>query len=114
MGGSGASPLPGEIGADGLLRVRYGSPDGISAYRFTWPSVFSGCKVAEGNWDGNLYAGRSAHDVAAVAVLVREAGGRVTDRHGGDQRYDRTVNGCTLSNGIIHDELVAAWAGATS
>ena len=114
VGGSGDHPHPGGIAADALLRVRLAPPAGITAYRFTWPSVFAGCKVAEGNWDADLYDGSSAHDVAAVAVLVGEAGGNVTDRHGADQRFDRTVDGCILSNGTLHNELVRAWTDATA
>jgi fructose-1,6-bisphosphatase/inositol monophosphatase family enzyme len=44
-----------------------------------------------------------------VCLLVREAGGKVTDREGNDQRYDTTVNGCVISNGVIHDTLVHGW-----
>jgi fructose-1,6-bisphosphatase/inositol monophosphatase family enzyme len=47
-----------------------------------------------------------AHDVAAVCLLVEEAGGKVTDLAGKDQRYDKPVNGCVMSNGIVHDEFL--------
>ncbi|GLY29341.1 inositol monophosphatase family protein [Kineosporia sp. NBRC 101731] len=47
--------------------------------------------------------------MAAIALLVTEAGGTVTDRLGAAQRYDRPVNGCILSNGRVHEELVRAW-----
>jgi hypothetical protein len=33
----------------------------------------------------------------------------VTDRDGAPQRYDRAVNGCLLSNGLLHDHLADAW-----
>ncbi len=44
-----------------------------------------------------------------MALLVAETGGRVSDRLGGEQRYDRPVNGCILSNGLVHESLVQTW-----
>ncbi|QYN32028.1 inositol monophosphatase [Pseudonocardia sp. DSM 110487] len=109
VAGGGAVPSQGGLDADSLLHVTTGPPVDTAPVRFPWPTVFSGCKVAEGSWDGDLYGHASAHDVAAVCVLVREAGGRVTDRHGRDQRYDAPVDGCVVSNGLVHDELIARW-----
>jgi fructose-1,6-bisphosphatase/inositol monophosphatase family enzyme len=109
ISGGGRHPTPGGLDADGLLRVSTQPDLHSSSCRFPWPSAFSGCKVAEGSWDGDLYGQNSAHDVAAVCLLVREAGGVVTDRHGLDQRYDKAVNGCVLSNGRLHDALVQHW-----
>ena len=71
-------------------------------------AVFRGCLVAEGRVDGWLFAGAGAHDIAAIKVIIEEAGGRVTDITGSEQRYDRPLNGAIISNGAIHDELVAA------
>lgn len=45
-------------------------------------------------------------DGAALKVIVEEAGGKVTDVFGNDQRYDRETKGFIASNGVIHDELV--------
>jgi fructose-1,6-bisphosphatase/inositol monophosphatase family enzyme len=96
----------------GLARVslaQNGDETGVVPVRYPWPSVFSGCKVAEGTWDADLYDNSAAHDVAATALLVIEAGGLATDRDGAQQRYDRPVNGCILSNGVVHDALVRHW-----
>jgi fructose-1,6-bisphosphatase/inositol monophosphatase family enzyme len=68
--------------------------------------VFKGCLVADGSADGRIWAGTGAHDVAAVKLIVEEAGGMVTDHDGNEQRYDRPINGIIMSNGIIHDELL--------
>lgn len=116
VSGGGAHPVPpAGLDADTLVRVRTAPGAGSTPQRFPWPTVFSGCKVAEGSWDGDLYGQDAAHDVAAVCVLVREAGGTVTDRRGADQRYDFPVDGCVLSNGLLHAHLVRHWrAGATS
>ncbi|GAB3258227.1 inositol monophosphatase family protein [Kineosporia babensis] len=117
--GGGSVPAPGDLNADGLLQVRTGASSLVDAsgsgrvtaevHRFPWPSVFSGCKVAEGFWDADLYSGQAPWDCAAVALLVIEAGGRVSDRRGREQRYDRPVQGCVLSNGLVHDVLVDSW-----
>jgi fructose-1,6-bisphosphatase/inositol monophosphatase family enzyme len=109
ISGEGADANPSELTSDTLLRVRFVPRLEASPYRFPWPTVFSGCKVAEGSWDGDLYGRSAAYDVAALCVLVGEAGGKVTDRFGAEQRYDRPVEGCVVSNGLIHDELVQHW-----
>jgi myo-inositol-1(or 4)-monophosphatase len=59
--------------------------------------------VACGRFDGfwELYLG--AWDVAAGAVLVREAGGRVTDLAGGSQWQDG--HDILATNGILHEEI---------
>lgn len=46
-------------------------------------------------------------DLAAVKVIVEEAGGKVTDLFGNNQRYDTDINGALISNGIVHDEVVS-------
>jgi myo-inositol-1(or 4)-monophosphatase len=72
-------------------------------------AVFSLAYVAAGRLDG--YWERSAHawDVAAGALLVREAGGRVTDGAGG--RYDVDEPTIVASNGRIHRRLVTLLSG---
>jgi histidinol-phosphatase len=50
----------------------------------------------------------SEWDLAAMQVIVEEAGGRFSDREG-EARIDR--GSAVASNGLIHDELLAALAG---
>ncbi len=45
-------------------------------------------------------------DIAAVKVIVEEAGGKVTDLFGNGQRYDESINGAIISNGKVHDEVI--------
>lgn len=45
-------------------------------------------------------------DIAAVKVIVEEAGGIVTDLFGNEQRYDENINGAIISNGKVHKEVV--------
>ena len=44
-------------------------------------------------------------DIAAVKVIVEEAGGKVTDLFGNEQRYDESINGAIISNKKVHDEV---------
>ena len=64
--------------------------------------------VAEGAVDGAVDAiGVGEWDVAAVQVIVEEAGGRFSDFAG----QARTDSGTAVtSNGLLHDELLAALA----
>ncbi len=48
-----------------------------------------------------------AWDVAAVSVIVEEAGGRFSDLYGEQPRYDRDMRGFVVSNGQVHDQLLA-------
>jgi myo-inositol-1(or 4)-monophosphatase len=63
------------------------------------------CHVACGRLDGFWEPHLSPHDVAAGSLIVREAGGKVTDYLGGDDfmRMRRIV----ASNGPIHDEMLS-------
>ncbi|MCA8966393.1 MAG: inositol monophosphatase [Planctomycetes bacterium] len=63
------------------------------------------CLVAAGSYDGYWELYLQPYDVAAGALIVREAGGRVTDLRCGD---DWLFGGQVLaSNGVLHDALRA-------
>ncbi len=65
--------------------------------------------VAEGAVDGSVDAvGVKEWDLAAVQVVVEEAGGRFTD-FAGVSRFDG--GSAIASNGHLHDELLASVAG---
>jgi histidinol-phosphatase len=65
--------------------------------------------VAEGAVDGAVDAiGVCEWDLAPAQVIVEEAGGRFSD-FGGRPRIDR--GSAVTSNGLLHDELLAAVAG---
>lgn len=74
------------------------------------PEVFSVCEkaslIATGGFEGAVFTGSTAHDIAAAKIVVEEAGGKVTDLFGEEQRYDQPIKGAILSNGYLHDELV--------
>jgi fructose-1,6-bisphosphatase/inositol monophosphatase family enzyme len=64
--------------------------------------------VASGEFNLAIFPGtiRKNCDIAAVKVIVEEAGGRVTNFFGENQRYDRDIKGAVISNGKIHDEVI--------
>lgn len=68
--------------------------------------IISGALVAAGEFAFAIFPGRYAHDAAAVKILVEEAGGRVTNMLGEEQRYDRTIQGLVVSNGVLHNEII--------
>ena len=39
-------------------------------------------------------------------VFVEEAGGKVTDLFGNEQRYDCSINGAVISNSVVHSEVI--------
>ncbi len=66
--------------------------------------------VAAGRYDGFWESGLSHWDVAAGILLVREAGGFVTDYRGGDQAVERRE--IIAGNDAIHSKLHKLVAGA--
>lgn len=68
--------------------------------------TYMGALVASGELVATIFPANQPHDTAALSVIVPEAGGKVTDLYGHEQRYDRTIRGHIISNGILHDELV--------
>jgi histidinol-phosphatase len=66
-------------------------------------------KVLKGQADAMIDPGIQPYDVCPAAVLLREAGGRFTSLDGRDSIYAGSGLG---SNGRIHDELLALWAGS--
>ena len=64
--------------------------------------------VATGDYSLAIFIGtKHKHcDVAAVKVIVEEAGGKVTDLFGNEQRYDKSIKGAVISNGVVHDEVL--------
>lgn len=68
-------------------------------------AVIMGCFVAKGDYEAMLFGQGKPEDIAALAVIVTEAGGKVTDLFGNEQRYDTNIKGAIVSNGLLHDEL---------
>lgn len=66
--------------------------------------------VASGEFNLAIFPGTKHKncDIAAAKVIIEEAGGKVTDLFGNDQRYDESINGAIMSNGVVHQEVVEA------
>lgn len=64
--------------------------------------------VAEGNFTVAIFPGTKHKncDIAAVKVIVEEAGGKVTDIFGNEQRYDEDIKGAIISNSTVHDDVL--------
>jgi myo-inositol-1(or 4)-monophosphatase len=62
------------------------------------------CYVACGRVDGFYMIGMHPWDVAAGAIILREAGGRVTDFS--DHNFDLSSSDILGSNGRMHDDLL--------
>lgn len=74
----------------------------VGLYCASYPSALTTC----GEFIGEVYGADKAWDGAAAKIIVEEAGGRVTDLAGNEQRYDKPINGFVATNGFIHDELI--------
>ena len=74
------------------------------------PAVYAICEgsavLATGGFDGIVFTGRKPWDMAAAKIIVEEAGGKVTDLLGGEQRYDQNIRGALLSNGHLHESIL--------
>ena len=72
-------------------------------------SVIRTCMcVANGDFNLAIFPGTKHKncDIAAAKVIVEEAGGKVTDLFGNDQRYDCSINGAVISNSVVHSEVI--------
>ncbi len=71
-------------------------------------NIYTSSLVAAGSLAACIYNDDKAHDMAAVKILVEEAGGKVTDLQGNAQMYDGSepIRGGIISNGLLHDQLV--------
>jgi len=68
--------------------------------------VYSGTLVASGELIGAMYPVNHSYDVAAIKIIVEEAGGKVTDLFGNESDYSRDIKGAIISNGYVHDYLL--------
>lgn len=75
-------------------------------------AVYSGAvakstAVSDGRFVAYIEELGNAHDYAAVHVIVEEAGGKITTLNGRQHDYSKPFNGAVVSNGLVHDELIA-------
>ncbi len=68
--------------------------------------AYAGALVAAGEFSGIIFGDRYPWDVAAMKVIIEEAGGKCTDFTGENQRYDEETNGFVAGNVSVHSELL--------
>ena len=73
--------------------------------RVSGSAALSVCYVAAGWWDAYWHLELSPWDAAAGALIVREAGGEVTDASG--ERWMPVTGPCLASNGRVHKLFVS-------
>ena len=82
---------------------------GNKTYFVSIGSIARACMcVASGDFNLAIFPG-TIHkncDIAAAKIIVEEAGGKVTDLFGKEQRYDNDINGAIISNGVVHEEVI--------
>ncbi len=72
-------------------------------------SVARSCMaIATGDFSCDIFPGTSHGncDLAASYVIVTEAGGKVTNIYGKEQRYDGDIKGAIISNGKSHSKIL--------
>lgn len=71
-------------------------------------ALYEGMLVATGQIGAQVFPGPGGYDTVSAKLIVEEAGGKVTNLFGEEQRYDQEVKGVIMSNGSpgIHDRLV--------
>ncbi|HET7673496.1 MAG TPA: inositol monophosphatase [Candidatus Saccharimonadales bacterium] len=72
----------------------------------THGAVYKSCLVAHGRTVGYIEPRVNPHDVAAIHLIVEEAGGKVTGYRGEKLDYTKHFYGVIVSNGKVHDELL--------
>lgn len=83
---------------------------GKKTYFIGLGSIIRACVcVASGEFTLAIFPGTTHKncDIAAVKVIVEEAGGKVTSLFGNEQRYDKSIKGAVISNGKVHDEVIS-------
>ena len=82
---------------------------GKKTYFVSVGSVIRACMcVANGDFNLAIFPGTKHKncDIAAAKVIVEEAGGKVTNLFGNEQRYDTDIKGAVISNGKVHTETI--------
>lgn len=72
-------------------------------------SIIRACTcVASGEFILAIFPGTTHKncDIAAAKVIVEEAGGKVTNLFGDEQRYDKSIKGAVISNSKVHKEVI--------
>ena len=63
--------------------------------------------IAAGIMSARVFTHIGEHNIAAIKVIVEEAGGKVTDLDGNEQRYDRPINGAIVATEKLYPEILS-------
>ena len=74
-------------------------------------SVYRACLVARGRLAGYVEKNINTHDLAAVEVILKQAGGMITDFEGKQLDYSKAFKGAVISNSVVHADLLECVAG---
>ena len=91
----------------GSKHVKYLLAGGARLITFNG-AVYKATLVAKGRTAGYVEDGVNAFDVAAINVIVEEAGGKVTGLDGKPIDYSKPFKGVIVSNGVVHDDILKA------
>ena len=69
-------------------------------------SVYRACLVARGRLAGYVEKNINTHDLAAVEVVLKKAGGMITDFEGRQLDYSKAFKGAVISNSVVHTDLL--------
>lgn len=100
------SRMHGEVASNGVV---YDRIEGQGGKIFNARSLATGCLlVAAGKVEGAFIGVNTPYEAATVKLIVEGAGGKVTDLYGGEPgRLDGEIRGLVISNGLIHEALLA-------
>ncbi len=99
------------IGIDSFETMRTLKTRGARTFKLL-SIVYGGIQVANGKFVAALFYGSHGHDVAALKIIIEEAGGRATDLTGKSRRYDEEGIGFVASNTLLHEEILGLIAKA--
>ena len=85
----------------------------IRSFRVLGSAALGLAYVASGRMDAFFHQELKPWDWAAADLLVKEAGGRMSDMQGGIQTLEGGSQDVVASNGYLHDELVAILLSAS-
>jgi myo-inositol-1(or 4)-monophosphatase len=105
-------PYSVQLKAETLVRVFAEFLKVSRAVRRLGSAAIDLCYVAAGRFDGFWEHSLHPWDVAAGALIVEEAGGRVTNLQGGP--FSSREGSVIATNGLIHDAMVGTIASASS
>ena len=99
--------LPETFATNGVV---YDRLEGQGGKVFNLRSLSYSClMVAAGKAEGAFIGVDTPYEAASVKLIIEGADGKVTDLYGNEPgRLDGTIRGLIVSNGLVHDALLAA------